>query len=478
MLGSTELTRACQDLSIEFARFKAQDLRVEVEDRSDQEQLMAVCRINEGHWYQAIAKPADYCVAEQGRVLKRLAKAAFVKALAEFCPEFRLPWGILTGIRPTKVIHRLFDAGMTLPEAANILQENYLIAPEKIRLGLEVAALQRRFLPSPQAARNLVSVYLGIPFCPSRCAYCSFPTALRPEHGLGRYLAVLGEEIKAVGADLAKRGIGVQAVYIGGGTPTVLDERELEGLLAACQENFLLAQTVEFTVEAGRPDTLNQAKLATMLRSGVNRLSINPQSMVQKTLDRVGRSHTAAQVVESFQLARELGFDNINMDLILGLPGESLADVRFSLARVAELEPDSITLHALAIKRVSQLHEQEFRLAGYREAAAMQETAEQAVRSLGMRPYYLYRQKQISGNLENIGYAKPGKESVYNIQIIEERQTIVALGAGAASKIVNPNDRSLTNVPNPKQPDVYYRRWEEKWQEKLRLFDSIRSGGN
>ncbi|HWJ02605.1 MAG TPA: coproporphyrinogen dehydrogenase HemZ [Verrucomicrobiae bacterium] len=402
---------------------------------------------------------------------KRIIRMALAECILKMFPNLSLPWGILTGIRPTKIIHRLLDQGLGDRAIHKHLAANLLVSREKADLSLGIAALQRKYLLKPEDARGLVSVYVGIPFCPSRCLYCSFPSYTGTLTKLDGYLEVLNRELAEMGRELSNRGLKVQTVYIGGGTPTVLSGGQLERLLSACNTQLVSPATVEVTVEAGRPDTLNKEKLVIMHNHGVNRLSINPQTMSEATLVRIGREHSPEDIIKSFYLAREIGFDNINMDIILGLPGEDICDVQHTLEEIGKLSPDSFTAHALAIKKGAPISQLGYEARG--EGSLMHNLAAEAAESMGMRPYYLYRQKRILDNLENIGYAKPGKESIYNIQIMEERQSILAVGAGGASKIVNPRDWSLTNLAAPKQPEAYYLKWQQLLQEKFALLDKV-----
>ncbi len=466
-VGPPELTQALGDLlKAFFPAGTEQEISIELGTYSEGERQGIVCRIN-----GAIEHRADL---NRGQDPKRLSRVALLKCLQDLQPGKKLPWGILTGIRPTKIVHRLLDRGMGGQEAAEVLARDYLIQPDKIDLALEVAGLQRQYLLQPGEASKLVNVYVGIPFCPSRCAYCSFPSVIGKGMEIRVYLKVLEQEITALGRALADRGISVQTIYVGGGTPSILSAEELANLLHRCLDHLVSDKTVELTVEAGRPDTLDRAKLRVMAEAGVGRLSINPQTMVQHTLERIGRNHSPDQVREAFWLARECGFDNINMDIILGLPGETISDVMFTLKEISRLRPDSLTVHALALKRASNLRGRTDAMTDEStQGLQMQDAAEKTARGLGMRPYYLYRQKQIFNNLENVGYAKAGKESVYNIQIMEERQTVFGAGAGAASKIVNPADWSLTNFQHPKSPEAYYKRWQESLEERLQLLDRL-----
>jgi len=473
--GNPELTQAAANLTrVFFPTDTKEQVRIELYDRSEGTTLAVACVIN-GEIINC-AESSDQ--AEVGKELKRIARVALVKGLRELKPDVHLPWGILTGIRPTKLIHRLLDKGCSDREIGELLAERYLIQADKISLGLEIAAKQRKYLPTPGESSQFVSVYVGIPFCPSRCSYCSFASYVGQGERLDQYLLSLKQEISALGEELGQRGIRVKTIYVGGGTPTILSQGQLQELLAVCFGSLRSKDTQEITVEAGRPDTLDQAKLETLLKFGVNRLSINPQTMSDSTLQRIGRNHTARQFVESFKLARQTGFTNINMDIILGLPGETLQDVKFTLQEVARLDPDSLTVHALAIKRKSYLR-QEIEYSGPSvglDGLYMQEEAERTARNLGMGPYYLYRQKQILNNLENVGYAKPSKESLYNIEIMEERRSIIGTGSGSSTKIVNPADWSLVNLQNPKDIERYRQTWRHSLENRMSRLDFILRG--
>ncbi|MDA8441273.1 MAG: coproporphyrinogen dehydrogenase HemZ [Peptococcaceae bacterium] len=409
------------------------------------------------------------------RQIKHAARRALVGALNLALPWLSLPWGTLTGIRPTKIVHRLLDQGLSPQVIVQCLRAEYLIRPDKAELVLEVALRQRKYLLTPEAAQRSVSVYVGIPFCPTRCLYCSFPSYIGNLPRLQTYLSVVEQEIAALGGALQERDIQVQTLYVGGGTPTMLDPAQLSELLESCCRHIVTAATQEFTVEAGRPDTINAANLQLMADYGVTRVSINPQSMRAHTLQAMGRDHTPEQVKKSFALARSLGFTQINMDIIMGLPGEDREDVAYTLQELCSLDPDNLTVHALALKRAATLRQEVEALAlpSAQVAEAMQELVQGAARDMGMEPYYLYRQKQIFGNLENVGYAKPGKESIYNIQIMAERQSILAVGAGGASKLVKPGEWSLCNFQHPKQPEAYYARWRQDLTRVLTMLDEF-----
>lgn len=411
---------------------------------------------------------------------KRLVKLAVFRLLCRYTGTAPGPWGILTGIRPTKIVHRLLDLGWEDSLIREYLAANYDMAAAKISLLIDIALRQRAVLLSEKQARQMVSVYIGIPFCPTRCAYCSFPAYPAAGHGglVEPFLQALHKEIITVGKAMSELGIGVQTIYLGGGTPTVLDREQLENLLRIVREYLISGDTIEFTLEAGRPDTITRDKLKVAREYGVTRLTVNPQSMNRGTLEKIGRCHSPDDIVSSFELARELGYVNINMDLIAGLPGEKAEDVVYSLEQVAKLGPENLTVHTLAVKRASRIKETRahFDLPAGEEVEQMLKAAAAAAKSMGMHPYYLYRQKKMVGPLENVGYARPGWDCVYNIQIIEERQTIIGLGGGAGSKFVEPGTWYLTSLYNPKDPEAYIARQEELAWRKIKNLRGLRHG--
>ncbi len=384
-----------------------------------------------------------------------------------------LPWGNLTGIRPTKIAYGMLEEGKTGDEICGYLAREHYVSPRKAQLSVEIARRERELLAGVDCGQGY-SLYLGIPFCPTTCLYCSFtsyPIAVYREQ-VDRYLDCLIREMEETAALMPHK--SPTAVYIGGGTPTTLEPRQLERLLGALRERFDLGQVREFTVEAGRADSITEEKLGVLKGYGVSRISINPQTMKQQTLDLIGRRHTVEQVEEAFRLARSLGFDNINMDLILGLPGEGEADVAATLERVKALGPESLTVHSLAVKRASRLSRWilENGVQALRNTDRTMEIAEQGARELGMAPYYLYRQKNMSGNFENVGYARPGREGLYNILIMEEKQTIVACGAGTISKRVHP-DGLIERSENLKEVSLYMDRPQEMLERKRKLFGDM-----
>jgi len=415
---------------------------------------------------------------DQRNQRKRLVKLAVLRVLARYTGIPPGPWGILTGIRPTKIVHRLFDLGWISPEVIAYLVESYDMCPGKAALLTEIAGRQRQFLLPADEVKHMVSIYIGIPFCPSRCAYCSFP-AYSVEAGGGvpePFLEALKKEVREIGKVLADLGKKIQTVYIGGGTPTVLGCLQLRGLLETVKAELVSESTAEITLEAGRPDTITAEKLIMALELGVTRLSINPRSMNRHTLERIGRGHPPDMVAEAMGTARKAGFTNINMDIILGLPGEGIEDVRNTLSGVAPFSPENLTVHTLAVKRASKLKEsgEGFALASAEQVNRMHHSAAEAAAEMGMHPYYLYRQKKMVSPLENIGYAREGFDCIYNVQMIEERQTVIGLGGGAGSKFVEPGDWYLTSLYNPKDPQTYIERIDELIANKV---DKLRSFG-
>lgn len=396
-----------------------------------------------------------------------------LKLLKEVFPLPERPWGILLGVRPTKVVHRLLDKGFTAEEILPKLRENYGLEKSKAQLVTEVAKRQRKFLLSPIEAKKKISIYVGIPFCPTRCLYCSFPSYSLEKNKklLSPFFQALLREVEELGIFVREKNLEVETVYLGGGTPTSLEAKELEQLLDSLNRYFLADKCREFTVEAGRPDTINQEKLEVMFKAGVNRLSINPQSMNDQTLETIGRRHSVEDVRQSFNQARKIGFPIINMDIILGLPGEGIKEVAHTIEEIKDLGPENLTAHTMAIKRASLLKEKlsSFQFPPENLVEEMLELVNQYTEKMNLLPYYLYRQRYILGNLENIGYALPQKESIYNIQMMEERQTVIALGGGSVSKIVYPPEWRVKRFFNPKCPNTFAQQIEQLIQKKLDL---------
>jgi oxygen-independent coproporphyrinogen-3 oxidase len=402
--------------------------------------------------------------------LKRAIKLSIYDCLLRFT-RIRPFWGILTGIRPSKTIREYLLQGCTEVQAKQKMTERFLVCPQKAALSLAVAQSEAAVLNTNDGSS--VAVYTGIPFCPTRCSYCSFAAyAISEYQSRGRvdlYIDTLIKELKFIKRYTDQKYL--ESFYIGGGTPTALNDAQLERLLAAVAENFNIYNTKEFSVEAGRPDTITREKLKLLRKYGVSRISINPQTMQERTLKTIGRAHTVAQFLSAYQLAREEGLENINIDLILGLPGETAADVNHTMTEIEKLCPVSVTVHTLAIKRASELkrmipENDRYRIASADEMEQMLEISSSVCRTMGLKPYYMYRQKNSSGNFENVGYAKKGFECVYNVQIMGERQTIIAAGAGAVSKIVSLAENRIERVFNVKNVDEYITRIDEMLDRK------------
>ena len=385
-----------------------------------------------------------------------------------------LPWGTLTGIRPTKIPLTKLEEGWSREEIVDFMKETYFAGDDKIALSVEIAERERELL-SRISYENGYSLYVGIPFCPTTCLYCSFTSYPigKWEKRMDEYLGALFRELEYT-ADRMK-GKVLDTVYFGGGTPTALSAEHLDQVISRVEELFDLSGVQEFTVEAGRPDSITREKLEVLRRHGITRISINPQTMNQKTLDVIGRRHTVDMVKEKFALARELGFDNINMDLIIGLPGERMEDVAHTLEEIRSLSPDSLTVHSLALKRAARLNLEwdQYADMGMVNTQEMIDLTARFAREMGMEPYYLYRQKNMAGNFENVGYSLPGKACIYNILIMEEMQTIAACGAGTTTKAVFPGENRRERTENVKDVDQYIQRIDEMIERKEKLLSQI-----
>ena len=426
-----------------------------------------------------ILSEKDYLVEQiQDEIKDRKAiKEALKKAVYDVLSHFtgkEMPWGILTGIRPTKLVHEALRQGWDDQKIDRYLEENYKVSPNKRILMREVAKKEIAVLEKNQPEE--VSVYIGIPFCPTRCVYCSFTaySLEQKQKEVEPYLEALFKEISFVAEAKAK--VSIRSLYIGGGTPTSLNEEQLDRLLTHVEKSFDLSKVEEYTIEAGRPDTITAEKLRIMKAHGVGRISINPQSMKQKTLDIISRGHSVEEIKEVFKIARAMGHNQINMDMILGLPGETVEDVAYTLSELKKLDPENITVHTMAIKRASKLKEalssgeETIHLTEGEKIQEMLNLCEKEMANMGLHPYYMYRQKNMLGNFENVGYAKPGTEGIYNIEIMEEAQSIIALGAGAITKIVYQNGACIDRIPNVKSLKDYIERIDEMIERKREGF--------
>lgn len=405
----------------------------------------------------------------ESKAYKTEFKRFFYHALVDYTQK-TLPWGSLTGIRPTKIAMGLLEEGASGEEVISFLQDTYFVSSRKAALSVEIAQREKELL-SRIHPEDGYSLYIGIPFCPTTCLYCSFTSypLCKFERMVEAYIDCLIKELQFVGEAYKNRVL--DSVYIGGGTPTTLEPAQLDRLLAALRANFDFGTVQEFTVEAGRADSITKEKLDVLKKHGVGRISINPQTMNGETLKLIGRQATPEQVREAFAMARAVGGFHINMDIILGLPNEGEADVTHTIEEIAAMKPDSLTVHSLAIKRASQLSKwiEENGMETLKNTDRTMEIAAQGAEKLGMHPYYLYRQKNMSGNFENVGYSRQGKYGIYNILINEEKQTIAALGAGSITKGVFSDDR-IERCENVKDVAQYIERIDEMIERKRQLF--------
>ena len=398
------------------------------------------------------SKELDRPPEEVYHTVQHALKLAFYKAGTALLGT-QPPWGALTGVRPVKLPTRSMLAGSTPKQAQKELEKEYFVSPDRAKLAVDCARA------SVEAQRSLkegeVSLYVGIPFCPTRCAYCSFVSA-----DVGRtlklvepYVEGLLREVAETGRVLREAGLTIRSFYMGGGTPTTLSAGQMDQLLTQCEECLPLEGCTEYTVEAGRPDTITREKLAVLKAHRIGRISVNPQTLEDHVLEAIGRKHSAGDIREACGLARDVGFDCINMDLIAGLPRDTFDGFRRSLEGVLAMDPENVTVHTLALKKGSTLMERGGALPGGGEVARMLDWSRQILTTNGYIPYYLYRQKYMSGSLENVGWARPGAESLYNIVMMEELHTVVSLGAGGVTKLIR--DGTILRLTNPKYPHDY-----------------------
>ena len=423
---------------------------------------------------KTVRKKYEYSeVEEDRRLYKNELKKVLYSILKEYTGE-ELPWGTLTGIRPTKIACDYIEEGRSDEEVRKFYHEQYLCGEEKTELSIEIAKKENSLLREMDY-KNGYSIYIGIPFCPTTCLYCSFTS-----YPIGTYKKKVGEYLKALfkEIDFASTILphkNLTTLYIGGGTPTALSAEELELLIDYINMKLPMAGVKEFTVEAGRPDSITREKLKVMKRLGVKRMSINPQTMSDKTLKFIGRMHDSEAVRTAFAMAREEGMEDINMDLIVGLPGESVKDTEYTLSEIKKLNPDDLTVHALAIKRAAALKLKLDELSDVipADTVRQQELTYEYARENGYEPYYLYRQKNIADNLENVGYARPGKEGLYNILIMEEKHPIIGLGAGSSCKFVFRDGGRIERTENVKFVMDYIERIDEMIERKRKFLEEF-----
>lgn len=403
---------------------------------------------------------------------------AFCRA-AQKVRAVSLPWGVMSGVRPAKVVRQFAEQGFSNAQIRGILSSVYGAADAKIDLACEVAQQEKRLLS--ELRDDTVSLYIGIPFCPTRCLYCSFVSTDVRVSGkyMDEFVHLLLKEIEKTAEVMEKMRVTADNIYIGGGTPTTLSPEHLTRIFDKIKQYIDVSKLKEYTLEAGRPDTITAERLDAARRGGVNRISINPQSMNDDTLRRVGRAHTSDMTRDAFSLARRTGFETINMDLIAGLPGETPKMFCYSLDEVCALNPENITVHSLCVKRAATFRHTEHTLTESRAMNEMLDYAYAKMKQTGRVPYYMYRQKNMSGNLENVGYARAGHMSAYNVNIMEEVQTILAMGGGGSSKIVAGDH--IDRIFNFKDPGEYIRRFTEileKKDEALRIWETYRKERN
>ena len=412
-----------------------------------------------------------------GNNIKEDIKRLVFSFLQEITGDY-YPWGILVGIRPSKIALKHIEEGNSEEEIIEIFKNRYLASKEKAEICIKIAKTEEKFVNKDE--KN-IAIYIGMAFCPTRCFYCSFTAnpigACKKQ--VNPYLEALTYEIRQMKEYVNKRNLNIESVYFGGGTPTAVKDEEFEELMKEIYQAFIKDRDIkEFTVECGRPDSITEEKLLSMKKYNTTRISINPQTMNDKTLKMIGRGHSSKEVINTFKLARNLGFDDINMDIIIGLPGEGLEEVKYTAEEILKLKPDSLTVHGLSLKRASVLYENFILKKGIQikkqdELSLMYEESRNLAKKLGVEPYYMYRQKNMVGNMENIGYSQKGKENLYNIEMIEDKQTIIAHGADAVSKVVFLDEDRIERFGNVKDLKEYTKRIKEMVEEKEKLLDSL-----
>lgn len=417
-----------------------------------------------------------YDINEEYKLSEEIKKAIFL-CLKEKTHKV-LPWGTLVGIRPSKKALDLLEKGYDEEEVISHFKERHEASREKAQLCIDVAKYEKSVVNKD---KNTISIYVGMPFCPTRCVYCSFTANPigKAKSLVKEYIAALTKEIKAISAYVKEKNLTIETVYFGGGTPTSVNNEEFEEVMNKIYHGFVEGNNVkEFTVECGRVDSISKEKLMSMKKYKVDRISINPQTLNDKTLKLIGRNHDTKAVYECFETARNLGFDNINMDLIVGLPGENLEDINRSCEGILKMNPDNLTIHGLSVKRGSRLYENmvnniTHKVPDQDELNAMYEATKKLSENMGMKPYYMYRQKNMVGSMENVGYCRDEKICIYNIQMIEEKQTIIALGADGVSKVVFLEENRLERFANVKDVKEYNNRIDEMIEKKIALLDTL-----
>ncbi len=442
------------------------DLCIALELFEEENQYRAVAKSNDKEYEYSYKKVSGSEIVQK-RYMKRCVKVAAFRLMCMLFPDIKHPWGSLTGIRPTRLLRELYE---TESNALSIMKNEFDVSSEKLSLANEIVSVQKPIMAAQ--SENDIDIYIGIPYCKTRCLYCSFPSEVRSKKtDMEFYINALLKDISNGAKIVREGGYKVRSMYMGGGTPTVLNEDELKRVLDHALIEYG-TYGLEFTVEAGRPDTITKEKLKILYDRGVRRISINPQTMNRKTLEVIGRSHNPCDIENAFSMAREVGFDCINADIIAGLPGETLSDFLHTLDETQKLAPENFTVHTLAIKRSSPLKTvlSEHTLAGQDEAEEMLKAGFECAKNMGMVPYYMYRQKYMRGNLENVGYALPETECIYNIDMMEETTSIMAHGACAMSKRIFDGEHRVERIPNPKDIATYAAKADVLFEQKKELF--------
>lgn len=465
-------TKDGADMSIAFTHTIQADYSIQTSA------VLTVDRQQFTHAY-SIAYATEGTEKEQNIRLKRALSHVMLDVLEQYSGMTQ-QWGILTGVRPTKLYHKMRKEGLSDQAIFDKLKADYRLSDAKINLLKEIVAIQLKVIPDLDELGREISIYIGVPFCPTMCAYCTFPAyAIQSNRKAGRvdkFIDGLHIELREMGKWLTEKNMRITSIYWGGGTPTSIEADEMDALYQTMFDAFPNPETIrEITVEAGRPDTITPEKIEVLKKWGIDRISVNPQSYTQETLKAIGRHHTVEETVEKFWLSREMGMNNINMDLIIGLPNEGIEEFRHSLEESAKMQPESLTVHTLSFKRASEMtrNKDKYKVADRDTVGEMMQMASDWTEANGYVPYYLYRQKNILGNLENVGYCKPGEESIYNIVIMEEVQTILGIGCGASSKFVHPETGKITQFHNPKDPAAYILTFEESIEKKIAILNEL-----
>lgn len=466
---ASNITRSVDDMAAFFAYKRTLSSSLELDISLEEDNVWAVLHNTEKQWNDFVQIESSTS-GEFNRAVKLAVFSVFCKLTGKK-PKF--PWGILTGVRPGKLVHKLLDSGMSSTRIPSYLFEKYLVPTDKGKLLTNIVLRQRKLL-LPDKSLKEVGVYIGIPFCSSRCSYCSFPSGIVPsdEESQQNFLNLIEEDIHSVIQLLSMHDLHLRSLYIGGGTPTSLGEKTFARLLMLVKPLTAFTDLEEYTVEAGRPDSFSISKVAAMEVAGVNRISVNPQTFHDKTLKLIGRKHSIADFYSAYNMVRNSSIPIVNVDLIIGLPGETEEEIIYSLTQASKLRPNNLTIHTLTQKKSTSIFGKAFNLDA--------EAAERMVRkgrefsaSIGLEPYYLYRQHYMLGNLANVGYAYPGTESLYNIQMMEERHPIIGIGPASASKVPLADGHHLRKLYMPKNIDTYAYSLKYLFKRRAALFDNV-----